>query len=78
MHLRGEGVRVDIKTAKMWFDRAVKEGDKESLNALGIIYRDGLLENTVKDESALVNFGRAAAQDLPEALINVGKVYYSE
>jgi SEL1 protein len=76
MHLRGEGVRQDIKVAKMWFDRAAKEGDKEALNALGIIYRDGLLDGSVKDEAAVVQFGRAAAQDLPEALVNMGKIYY--
>ncbi|PVF93989.1 HCP-like protein [Serendipita vermifera] len=78
MHLRGEGVRQDVKVAKMWFDRAAKEGDKEALNALGIIYRDGLLDGQVKDEAALVQFGRAAAQDLPEALVNVGKLYYAK
>jgi SEL1 protein len=76
MHLRGEGVRQDIKIAKMWFDRAAKEGDKESLNALGIIYRDGLLDGKVKEDAAIVQFGRAAAQDLAEALVNMGKVYY--
>ena len=75
MHLRGEGVRQDIKVAKMWFERAAKEGDRESLNALGIISRDGLLDGKPK-EDAIVQFGRAAAQDLPEALVNVGKKYY--
>jgi SEL1 protein len=76
MHLRGEGVRQDIKTARMWFERAAKEGDRESLNALGIIYRDGLLDGTPKGEVAIVQFSRAAVQDLPEALVNMGKKYY--
>ena len=78
MHLRGEGVRQDIKTAKMWFDRGAAEGDKESLNALGIIYRDGLLDGNAREDVALVQFGRAAAADLPEALVNMGKIYYSK
>ena len=76
MHLRGEGLRQDVKSAKMWFERAAKEGDRESLNALGIIYRDGLVDGKPKDESAIVQFSRAAAQDLPEALVNMGKKYY--
>lgn len=74
MHLRGEGVRQDIKTAKMWFDRGAAEGDKESLNALGIIYRDGLLDGNAREDVAVVQFGRAAAADLPEALVNMGKM----
>ena len=78
MHLRGEGVRQDVRTAKMWFDRGAGEGDKESLNALGIIHRDGLLDGNAREDIALVQFGRAAAADLPEALVNLGKVYYSE
>lgn len=78
MNLRGEGLRSDIKIAKMWLDRAAKEGDKEALNALGIIWRDGLLDGKPKDESAIIQFSRAAAQDLPEALVNMGKHYYSK
>ncbi|KAG8796915.1 ERAD-associated protein, partial [Serendipita sp. 400] len=76
MHLRGEGVRQDVKVAKMWFERAAKEGDKESLNALGIISRDGLLDGKSKEDDAIVQFGRAAAQDLAEAILNLGKLYY--
>ncbi|KAG8784254.1 ERAD-associated protein, partial [Serendipita sp. 398] len=57
MHLRGEGVRQDVKVAKMWFERAAKEGDKESLNALGIISRDGLLDGKSKEDDAIVQFG---------------------
>lgn len=77
MHLRGEGVRPDVKVAKMWLERAAAEGDKESLNTLGIIYRDGLLDGKPREEQAIVQFSRAAAQDLPEALVNMGKYYYS-
>jgi SEL1 protein len=81
MHLRAEGVRTDVKVARMWFERAAKEGDRESLNALGIIWRDGLLEpgaeGVGKNEAkASALFGNAAAQDLPEALVNVGKKFY--
>ena len=78
MHLRGEGVRQDVKTAKMWFDRGAAEGDKECLNALGIIHRDGLLDGKAREDIALVQFARAAAADLPEALVNLGKIYQSE
>lgn len=76
MHLRGEGVRQDIKTARMWFERGAGEGDKESFNALGIIHRDGLLNGNAREDAALLQFGRAAAADLPEALVNIGKIYY--
>ena len=78
MHLRGEGVRQDVKTARMWFERGAGEGDKESLNALGIIHRDGLLDGNAREDAALVQFGRAAAAELPEALVNMGKIYYRE
>ena len=76
MHLRGEGVRQDIKTARMWFERGAGEGDKESFNALGIIHRDGLLNGNAREDAALLQFGRAATADLPEALVNIGKIYY--
>ena len=43
MYLRGEGVRQDFGVARMWFLRGAEFGDKESLNGLGIMIRDGLV-----------------------------------
>ncbi|KAH9050948.1 hypothetical protein EDB83DRAFT_2317047 [Lactarius deliciosus] len=61
MFLRGEGVRVDLKLAKMWFERGAAYGDRECHNGLGIMWRDGLV---------------AAGQDLAEAQLNLGKHHY--
>src|SRR5260370_40642672 len=62
----------------MWFDRGGAEGDKESFNALGIIHRDGLLGGNAREDVAVVQFKRAATLELPEAFVNMGKIYYSK
>ncbi|EEB92773.1 hypothetical protein MPER_08671, partial [Moniliophthora perniciosa FA553] len=43
MYLRGEGVKAEPAVAKMWFERGAVYKERESLNGLGIIYRDGLV-----------------------------------
>ncbi|KAI0294401.1 hypothetical protein BC826DRAFT_1012129 [Russula brevipes] len=75
MYLRGEGVRIDLKLAKMWFERGAFYGEKESHNGLGIIWRDGLIEGRKDIKRALSHFAAAAGQDLAEAQINLGKYY---
>jgi SEL1 protein len=75
MYLRGEGVKVDHSLAKAWFERGAENGDRESINALGIMYRDGL--GVKADHSkALAYFNHAAGQELAEAQVNVGKHHY--
>ncbi|KAI0002186.1 HCP-like protein [Russula compacta] len=76
MYLRGEGVRVDLKLARMWFERGATHGDKECHNGLGIIWRDGLIEGRKDSKKALAHFTIAAGQDLAEAQVNLGKHYY--
>ena len=78
MYLRGEGVRVDLKLARMWFERGATHGDKECHNGLGIIWRDGLIEGRKDSKKALAHFTIAAGQDLAEAQVNLGKHYYSK
>ncbi|KAF8070762.1 hypothetical protein FPV67DRAFT_1488642 [Lyophyllum atratum] len=77
MYLRGEGVKADPATAKMWFERGAEHGDRESHNGLGIIHRDGLVPGLKADvKKANAHFGAAAEQELAEAHVNLGKFYY--
>ncbi|KAG8726290.1 ERAD-associated protein, partial [Ceratobasidium sp. 414] len=76
MYLRGEGVKPDVRVARMWFVRGADAGEKESHNGLGIIYRDGLYDGKPDYKKAAVHFGAAAGQDLAEAQVNLGKLHY--
>lgn len=76
MYLRGEGVKQDMAMAKLWFERGVEYKEKESLNGLGIMLRDGLINGKKDLAKALQYFGAAAVQELPEAQVNLGKYYY--
>ncbi|KAI0000900.1 hypothetical protein BJV77DRAFT_1057826 [Russula vinacea] len=76
MYLRGEGVRVDLKLAKMWFERGAAYSDKECHNGLGIIWRDGLIEGRKDSKASFTHFAIAAGQDLAEAQVNLGKHHY--
>jgi SEL1 protein len=76
MYLRGEGVRVDMKLAKLWFERGAAYSDKESHNGLGTIWRDGLIEGRKDSKVAFTHFAIAAGQDLAEAQVNLGKHHY--
>ncbi|GAA5863624.1 hypothetical protein JCM1840_000083 [Sporobolomyces johnsonii] len=75
MYLRGEGVNVNYAKAFLWFKRGSTQGDRESNNGLGIMYRDGLgVERNLKTAAML--FHAAAQQDLAEAQVNLGKYYF--
>ncbi|RPD67627.1 HCP-like protein, partial [Lentinus tigrinus ALCF2SS1-7] len=76
MYLRGEGVKQDALMAKMWFERGVEYGEKESHNGLGIIWRDGLVDGKKDMKKALNYFAAAATQELAEAQVNIGKYHY--
>ncbi|KAG8705956.1 ERAD-associated protein [Ceratobasidium sp. 395] len=76
MYLRGEGVKPDVRVARMWFMRGAEAGEKESHNGLGIIYRDGLFDGKPDLKKAASHFSVAAGQDLAEAQVNLGKLYY--
>lgn len=77
MYLRGEGVKADPATAKMWFERGSEQGDRECQNALGIIWRDGLVPSLKADSmKALAYFTAAANQELAEAQVNVAKIHF--
>lgn len=78
MHLRGEGVKYDPQLAKMWFERGGEFRDKECLNGLGIIWRDGLVDKRVNEKLANEYFLDAAGQDLAEAQVNLGRYHYSQ
>ncbi|CAE6450903.1 unnamed protein product [Rhizoctonia solani] len=76
MYLRGEGVKQDARIARMWFMRGAEFGEKESHNGLGIIYRDGLLDGKQDLKKSAQYFAAAAGQDLSDAQVNYGKIYY--
>ncbi|KDQ55097.1 hypothetical protein JAAARDRAFT_195973 [Jaapia argillacea MUCL 33604] len=85
MYLRGEGVGRDVGVAKMWFERGAEFGDKECHNALGVMWRDGLIpggdgreggKGRVDEKRALIHFDVAAGQELAEAQVNRGKYHY--
>ncbi|KAH9922080.1 HCP-like protein [Fomitopsis serialis] len=76
MYLRGEGVQADAATARMWFERGADFNEKESHNGLGIIWRDGLVEGKKDAKKAMNHFTIAAGQELAEAAVNLGKMYY--
>ncbi|PCH35634.1 HCP-like protein [Wolfiporia cocos MD-104 SS10] len=76
MYLRGEGVKQDAAIAKMWFERGVTVGEKESHNGLGIIWRDGLVDGRKDIKKAITHFVAAATQEHAEAQVNLGKIYY--
>ncbi|KAF8325879.1 uncharacterized protein EI90DRAFT_3146653 [Cantharellus anzutake] len=77
MYLRGEGVKYDPQSAKMWFERGAEFGDKECHNGLGIIWRDGLVNRKIDEKVANECFFAAASQDLAEAQVNLGKFHYN-
>jgi SEL1 protein len=78
MYLRGEGFpEQDFQKAFLWFQRGIGQGDRESHNGLGIMYRDGL-GMPVDMTKAVSHFQTAAQADHAEALVNLGKYHYRQ
>lgn len=78
MFLRGEGVKQDFALARMWFERGAEYKDKECLNGLGIMWREGFVDGKRDMKKATAFFGAAANQELAEAQVNLGKYFYRE
>lgn len=78
MYLRGEGVHANPALARMWFERGADYGDRECHNGLGIIWRDGLVENRKDAKKAAFHFGVAAGHELAEAQVNMGKLAHAQ
>ncbi|WWC87074.1 uncharacterized protein L201_001960 [Kwoniella dendrophila CBS 6074] len=74
MSLRGEGSKPDYRRARLWYERAAEFGDREALNGLGIIHRDGLVVPQDK-QKAFHYFQASASQDLAEAQVNLAKLH---
>ncbi|KAK4054803.1 ERAD-associated protein [Microbotryomycetes sp. JL201] len=75
MYMRGEGTSPNYAKAYLWFARGASQGDRESNNGLGILFRDGLgVERDVKKANAY--FHVAAQHDLAEAQVNLGKFHF--
>ncbi|KAI9609333.1 hypothetical protein H4Q26_007283 [Puccinia striiformis f. sp. tritici PST-130] len=74
IYLRGEGVPRNNAKAFLWFSRGATQGDRESQNGLGIMYRDGLgVRRNL--EKALEYFQLASDAELADANVNLGKYY---
>ena len=78
MYLRGEGMKQDPVVAKMWFERGADYSKKESHKGLGIIWRDGLVDDKKDLKQAMVHFAAAATQVLAEAQVNIGNYRYGK
>ena len=78
MYLGGEGVRADLKLAKMWSERGATCGGKKCHNGLGTIWHDGLIDGRKDSKSAFIHFAVAAGQGLADARVNLGKHHYGE
>ncbi|GAA5831897.1 hypothetical protein JCM11251_003924 [Rhodosporidiobolus azoricus] len=75
MYLMGEGFGANYAKAFLWFQRGRSQGDRESHNGLGIMFRDGLgVERDLK--KALAYFAAAAQQDHVDAQVNLGKYHF--
>lgn len=77
MFLRGEGMEQSFSKAKIWFTRAVSNGDALSQYSLGLMYLHGLgvEQNTLK---AADFFAAAADQDLAVAQTNLGMLFLDQ
>lgn len=74
MWLRGEGVRRDPSRAWVWFSRGADQGDPESLNGLGIMFRDGLgISKDIK--KAAEYFEAAASHHSIDGCVNLAKIH---
>lgn len=74
MYLRGEGVAQDFTQASKWFRRGIQNGDASSQNGLGYMYLYGYGVKIDRQRAADL-FLEAAEQDLPQAQINLGKLF---
>lgn len=74
LYLRGEGVPRNNAKAFLWFSRGEAQGDRESHNGLGIMYRDGLGVQEDIDK-AVDYFQTAANAELADAHVNLAKYY---
>ncbi|WVR04491.1 hypothetical protein IAU60_001495 [Kwoniella sp. DSM 27419] len=74
MAMRGEGGKPDYARARLWYERAAELGDREALNGLGIIHRDGLIVPSDKQKADHF-FQAAASQDLADAQVQLAKLH---
>ena len=71
----------DPTMAKAWFHRGAEQGDRECLNGLGIMNRDGLgLITGIKADmrAALTRFNAAAGQQKPELELRTWRMASNE
>ncbi|UZJ51868.1 hypothetical protein CBS101457_001188 [Exobasidium rhododendri] len=75
MWLRGEGVHRNHARAWVWFSRGADQGDPESYNGLGLMFRDGLgIPRDVK--KAAEYFEAAAGAHSVDGCINLAKFHF--
>ncbi|RKP26333.1 hypothetical protein SYNPS1DRAFT_14339, partial [Syncephalis pseudoplumigaleata] len=75
MYWRGEGVKANNAVALRWFKHAIEYDDPVAYNALGVMYRDGVVVH--KDLTrATKYFHKAANMENDEAQVNLGKIMF--
>lgn len=57
MYWRGEGVEIDVETARKWFERGVSQDNPASHTGLGLMYMNGIagLEKNYEEGLKLLN-----------------------
>ncbi|KAI8969117.1 hypothetical protein BDF20DRAFT_916506 [Mycotypha africana] len=76
MYWRGEGVKVDEKTAFRYFQIGAELGDANSQTNLGSMYLNGIAGVAVKNkDKAIEYFKKAAEQENPHAQVNLAIEY---
>ncbi|KAG0941832.1 hypothetical protein G6F61_007980 [Rhizopus arrhizus] len=77
MYWRGEGVRADPQAAYQWFLEGYAFDDPISQNALGLMYKNGIVVEE-NQRAALHHFKLAADQEYAEAEINLALEYVQD
>ena len=70
------GLQQDNYTARRWFEMGASGGDPQSLNALGLMWKDGIGGYSKDLKKAFQHFSKAAEKQHPDALANLGELFY--
>ena len=75
MYYRGNGIENDNKKAIEWLEKSADQGCGYALYNLGIIFRDGLADQTPDISKAIALFEQAGQQGYSKGYLELGKMY---
>lgn len=75
MYGSGTGVKLDVKQAIHWYEKAIALGNIDAMNYLGLIYRDGLDKDKTDYIKAFNLFKLASSRGSDKAYFNLGDMY---